>query len=551
MARATPLFPNNKWESELLASFHELYEANDHHGVLQCELVAHMVGRFSQSMEHKFMIKARTILEDVVKKGILREERLTSRGRPIVYHVGIPSNTSGNDMSEDAHDTHNVVQRSSPIIAADFLCRGAQPTLSHVVEHAQSTDVLIDHPPCVKNESKDFFELADENDEKNAWSLQNALGRYFHDVSDYPVQKRAKEIQWFTQLDTLYRKIIACIRVSPCARALVKHCTTPLYLLGTRPGVDEYDTDVWGEDGKSRWFRFWWRERNWQKIDASINALRGAIHDTNRNPTESAEIANVLSLIDPFHERAAVLRKEIVEHNLRIAVHVAKSHRGSQFNFEDIIQEGNIGLLHAVDKFMVKRGHKFITYATWWIRSHISRYIYQHAGIVALPTHAGERLIKMRKAHDCFQQKHERNPSSEELAVVLNWDIDWVNNLLFIGGRDVSLSQPINSENGTALIDLFKTKIQDEPNQPIIDHQRNKLVTTVLGCLPPRIATVIDLRFGLTRQESSSLKEVGETLASIYQSSRLSRERIRQLEREGLQRIKNDPRAMSALMELR
>lgn len=466
MVRAAPLFSNDKWESELLVSFHELHEANDHHGVLLHELVAHVANRFNQPMEP-------------------------------------------------------CVARASSA-------------------HADTSSSRS------KNGSAHFFEIPDED---NARISENTLAMYFHDVSKYPVQKRAKEIQWFTELDNLYRKIIAWIRVSKSTQVLARNAMLPKYCSS---GADEYDNeDISEEDCGYKWLRFWWRERNWRKIDMSVKALHGAMNDGSRDCVESGDIKNALSCLRPFYERASVLRKEIVEHNLRIVIHAAKSYRDFSFDVEDIIQEGNIGLVHAVDKFFVKKGYKFITYAMWWIRSHISRYVYRRAGMVAIPVHTAERLIRMRKAQEHFQQKHERSPSPEELACILKCDIDWVNELLSISGRDVSLSQLVSPQGDTALIDLLKTKIQDERNQLVTDCQRSKLVATILECLPPRVASVIDLRFGLATQESHTLNEVGDMLAGIYKSRRLTRERIRQLEKQGLQRIKDNPRAMNALRELR
>ena len=410
--------------------------------------------------------------------------------------------------------------------------RRKQKKVILVRSHADSVDF-----PNVRS-------IDEEDGEDERMREPNPLAAYFMDIRKFPVQKRPREIEWFTELDTLYRNIIASIRVSRRARILVKNRMG--ILSDSDSGPDE------GRDTGDTWWRFWWRERNWKKIDMLIRILQQAVAtiQPDQDIDELADVSKTLACIDPYLERAVRLRQEVVEHNVRLVVNFAKRYTGSPFEFSDIIQEGNIGLLHAVDKFFVKKGWKFSTYAIWWVHSRIRRYANTHGGAIVIPAHVGDRLVKLRSVEESFREEHQQSPTDQELAHALGCSVEHIRNLVFVRGGEVSLSQPISSEDKRPLVIPRVTKRSDLPEESLADQNRKKIIQKLLVGLSPREQIIIDLRYGLTDGVSHTLEEIGK-LFPHYGYVRVSRERVRQLETQALHRIRKNPKTRELFIEFK
>ena len=358
---------------------------------------------------------------------------------------------------------------------------------------------------------------------------RHPLSLYLMDMRRYKVQKREKEIGWFTELDSLYRKHIMHIRASRPACMLIRE--------GTRyqSSSETEDEKIEKDDGLS-WLCLWWRERNWRKIDASLRLLEHAVGDCARDESDRDELRRTFNAMLPYHERAVALRQEIVQHNLSLVASTAMGYGGDDVS--DIIQEGNIGLMRAVDKFFLKKGWKFSTYAIWWIRSHIGRYLYTQRGIVRLPGHIREFLGKMNKFEEGFWDRHERLPTLEEFAAGLKCSKQALQNVFFIRGGEISLSCPAflyDGKDADLRIDRLAAECE-EPEQLSFDRDLSILISNMLARFELRERLIIELRFGLLDGQEHTLEEISNMLPR-YGYAAVSRERVRQLEKQALRRI--------------
>lgn len=225
-------------------------------------------------------------------------------------------------------------------------------------------------------------------------------------------------------------------------------------------------------------------------------------------------------------------RDRFIRSNLRLVISIAKRYRGQGLNFLDLIQEGNVGLMKAVDKFDPGRGNRFATYATWWIRQAITRALSYKSRTVRLPVHMGERLKRVKKVSSQLERELGRRPKPEEIAEVLNLSPEQVKRVLRAPTYTISLEKPVG-EDGESELGQF---IEDEKMPPVLDtvieEDMHEEVEEVLSGLPFRERRIIILRYGLNNGVPRTLKEIGEELD-------LSRERIRQIEREVLRKLRH------------
>ncbi len=240
--------------------------------------------------------------------------------------------------------------------------------------------------------------------------------------------------------------------------------------------------------------------------------------------------------LNNFVEAGHAARIHLITANTRLVVSVAQKYRGQGLPFPDLIQEGNLGLIKAVEKYDYRRGNRFSTYAVWWIRQNIIRAIAEQSRIVRLPIHINEKLYKLRHSALEFELLKGRKPTSAELSKATGLKESEVEHTLHISHRPLSLDHPVNTEENTALQELLPdTRTPSPPQSAYIDALRESL-QKILCTLTPREATIIRLRFGLRSGQALSRQEVGERMG-------LDRERIRQLEMQALKHLRHPRRA--------
>ncbi len=296
-----------------------------------------------------------------------------------------------------------------------------------------------------------------------------------------------------------------------------------------------------GNENNPYWLRKITRLSGWEKfVKIEKNSIKNIMNEVRASASNIGltlnEFKRIVSNVQKGERESSIAKKEMIEANLRLVISIAKKYTNRGLQFLDLIQEGNIGLMKAVDKFEYRRGYKFSTYATWWIRQAITRSIADQARTIRIPVHMIETINKIVRTQRLLLNDIGREPTPEEISIKLNMPLEKVRKVLKIAKEPVSLETPVGDEEDSHLGDFIQDDNAVIPIDAAINSNLRQTTTKILSSLTPREERVLRMRFGIGMNSDHTLEEVGQQFS-------VTRERIRQIEAKALRKLKHPTRA--------
>jgi RNA polymerase primary sigma factor len=299
----------------------------------------------------------------------------------------------------------------------------------------------------------------------------------------------------------------------------------------------EHGVDVIAEDGLTAYKEAKGEQKKPEldlTVEPSLDSLRLYLRSIGRVELLTAD--QEIALAKAIERGDMAAKRHMVEANLRLVVSIAKGYLGRGLSFLDLIQEGSLGLIRAVEKFDHRRGYKFSTYATWWIRQAVTRAIADKARTIRIPVHMVEKLNRVGHVERQLVQRLGREPAPQEIAAELKVSVREVRDILRVAQMPVSLEKPVGDEDESELGDFVADEATEEPFEAATENLQREDIQRALDALPERERQVIELRYGLRGHEPLTLEEVGRAFG-------VTRERIRQIENNTLKKLKQLPEA--------